>query len=104
MPDIAGFEYLADCFDELGCAKVGAAGGLTGIEFPDVESWQNVAKTDLSPWALVLLVKMSRAYAGQANASADPKAAPPYELQYTEEDMTVHRDNVDAKLRGMFSG
>jgi len=103
MPDVAGFEYLTTCFDELGCAKIGA-NGVVGMDWQDVRAWQSVSNNELSPWALVLLVKMSRAYAGQSNISSDSKIAPPFTMQYTDDDLKINRENVDKKLRGMFGG
>lgn len=99
LPDIQGLEHvIAYLHNDFGYAKRGF-NGLDPIEYTQVESWgrmENVGGAVRS-----LLVRLSGAYANQANISSNTGTPAPYSIDAIE-DMAVIRDVAESKVRGMF--
>lgn len=101
MPDIKGVEWVADLLHDIGYADA-TAGGLKAVAMSDLASLSDVLGVRLPTWVILLLRRLSAAYAGQASASTAKDAPAPYAMKITDEDMAKRRQTVDAKLRGLF--
>lgn len=71
-------KYLLDYFWEL-CAGRGMMGlGMAGachapLTYPDIESWRNLKKIDLSPWEVAVIKALDAVYLKEINSRLLPK-------------------------------
>lgn len=101
MPDIDGLELIIDYLAELNWAKRGFS-GLDPLDPIDISQWLDVVEFDLPPFVKMLLVRLSRQYAHQANISGDDGCPQPYEFQLSEEDESRIRDAAERELMARF--
>lgn len=70
MPDISGLELMDAYLSDLGYASNGM-GGFAAITTTDVLSWTGLMGFEMPYYQSAMLLKMSRAYARQANMGGD---------------------------------
>ena len=103
MPDLDGFELFVEWLDELGYAEQ-TVNGLVSIGWSDIAGWANATGTELQPWMVVTLRKLSSVYAEQAGISRGKLVPPPYQEEVTQAEMAEIRKRTDSKVRGIFGG
>lgn len=99
LPDITGLELMIEYLVEAGEARRGMA-GLDPLTPADIKGWMDLIGIDIGPVKAMMLVRLSRAYAHQANISADEKCVSPCSLD--DLDMSEVRERADKKIRSLF--
>lgn len=84
-------EYLVLLFYELGICEQGD-NGAKAVSWKELEAWQENTARKLSPWEVVMIKDMSRAYVNEYYAASDKLRPAPY----TDVEMTVEKRNLVA--------
>ena len=84
-------EYLVLLFYELGICEQGDNGAKV-VSWKELDAWQENTQRKLSPWEVVMIRDMSRAYVNEYYAGNDKTRPAPY----TDVEMTVEKRNLVA--------
>ena len=84
-------EYLVLLFYELGICEQGDNGAKV-VSWKELDAWQENTQRKLSPWEVVMIRDMSRAYVNEYYAGTDKLRPAPY----TDVEMTVEKRNLVA--------
>ena len=84
-------EYLVLLFYELGICEQGDNGAKV-VSWKELEAWQENTQRKLSPWEVVVIRDMSKAYVNEYYAGSDKLRPAPY----TDVEMNVEKRNLVA--------
>jgi hypothetical protein len=84
-------EYLVLLFYELGICEQGDNGAKV-VSWKELEAWQENTQRKLSPWEVITIRDMSRAYVNEYYAGSDKLRPAPY----TDVEMNVEKRNLVA--------
>jgi len=77
LPDVSGSEYLVQIFEELGRYAPGA-NGPEAIPFSEIESYDRLMGTNLSPSEVRMVRSMSTSFVSTYFAGENPNTPAPY--------------------------
>ena len=87
-------EYLVLFFYEMGiCSQ--SVNGATTITWQELDSWVRATQRKLSPWEIVTLRDMSKAYVGEYHAACEDKMRPMPYVENTEEAKVKNDDRLE---------
>ena len=101
MPDLLGFDRLAEHIEDFGPFGYGSS-GIIPVTFQELESWSRMTGNALTCWQAEVLIRASKAYCHQSHKSDNPLTPPPYSVAKTEHDMAMIRKRADSKIRSIF--
>ena len=89
-------EYLVLLFYELGICEQGD-NGAKAVSWKEIEAWQESTQRQLSPWEVILIRSMSKAYVNEFYEGSDKLRPAPYEdVEMTSEKRDLVADKFKA--------
>lgn len=92
--------YLLDFLYEIGPMHFTAMGEVP-IGYEQIDAWQRVTGSQLSPWEAATLCELSCAYGNEKALGANPLAAAPGGMVETPEQVLERRERVSSGLAQM---
>ena len=77
LPEVEGYKYLVDVFEDLGMFNYGTNGPEV-VKYQEIESYCNLTGTTLTPAEVMLIRRMSQEYVSRYYTGEDPGSAAPY--------------------------
>lgn len=77
LPDVDPAEYLVALLHEVGPVESNGYGPTT-LSWKELDSWIERTALDLTPWEILMIRKMSEAYAAEHSKASKRDALPPY--------------------------
>lgn len=79
MPELYGMEYLINHLNNIGWVSSNGM-GITSISFQEIQAYNDLTQSHLSPDEVITIKKMSSAYCAELN-DKNPHKKPPFQIE-----------------------
>ena len=78
LPDTENSGYLLDTMHKIGAYKTSGMGGISPIDWLDIDAFNRVMSFEIEPWEAETIMQLSRKYVDGHQGGQQPNGIAPY--------------------------
>lgn len=91
LPELDAGEHLVDWLHRAGTVGHGAMGGVMALSWQELQAWDRLSGTGLTPWEAEAIMHLSQTYAAMSNKATKADCPAPYQPEDFDRDATADR-------------